>query len=133
MLNRLSYCLLFFLPILYYAQENSSLQFIEYKGQYSDHVLYKLPLNSGDAYFENNKVTYNLYDKGKISSLKHGLSKDDFLIQGHAYQTIFISAKIPSLSGLDTCSNYYNFFLGNDSTKWASKVKAFNKIYYNEI
>ena len=58
------------------GQDNSLVQFIENKGQFPEQVEYKLALKAGDIYFEGNKITYNLYEKGKISSYRHGLSND---------------------------------------------------------
>ena len=51
-------------------------QFIENKGQFPEHVDYKLALKAGDIFFEGNKITYQLYEKGKISSYGHGLTND---------------------------------------------------------
>ena len=59
------------------------MQFIENKGQFPDHVDYKLALKAGDIYFEGNKITYQLYEKGKISSYRHGLSNDSSNINCH--------------------------------------------------
>jgi len=77
------------------GQDNSLVQFIENKGQFPEQVEYKLALKAGDIYFEGNKITYNLYEKGKISSYRHGLSNDSSNIKCHAFQTYFISSKDP--------------------------------------
>jgi len=115
------------------GQDNSLVQFIENKGQFPDQVEYKLALKAGDIYFEGNKITYNLYEKGKISSYRHGLSNDSSNIKCHAFQTYFISSKDPLENPLEPTPNIYNYFIGSDTNKWASDVKAYQKLRYNEL
>ena len=66
-----------------FTQHTGVAQFIENKGQLNENVDYKLTLNSGEIFFEGNSITYNFYEKGKISALKHGKSLTDSTINGH--------------------------------------------------
>ena len=63
--------ILFFLPIYFIGQNNSSIQFIENKGQFSKYVDYKLSIKNGDIFFNKDKITFNLYNKNKLSELRH--------------------------------------------------------------
>lgn len=126
--------ILFFLPIYFIGQNNSSIQFIENKGQFSKYVDYKLSIKSGDIFFNKDKITFNLYNKNKLSELRH--SKENITsnsIEAHAYTVEFYNSSTNKITALDTSINYNNYYLGSDSSSWASKVKIFKKIYYNNV
>ena len=124
---------LFFAFFFAKGQDNSLVQFIENKGQFPKEVDFKLALKAGDIYFQGNKITYQLYEKGKISEYGHGLSNDSSNIKCHAYETVFISANQPIKTPLNPTTNRYNYFKGNDPLKWATDVKAYQKLKYIEF
>ena len=124
---------LFFAFFFAKGQDNSLVQFIENKGQFPKDVDFKLALKAGDIYFQGNKITYQLYEKGKISEYGHGLSNDSNNIKCHAYETVFISANQPIKTPLNPTTNRYNYFKGNDPLKWATDVKAYQKLKYIEL
>ena len=129
----LSYIVLFF-TLSCYSQDKSSIQFIENKGQFSKLIDYKLSIKNGDLFFSKNKITFNLYNKSKIYDLRHKKDNNGSnLISGHVYNVEFINANKKTIKGLDTNSNYNNYFLGNDKSKWASGVKIFKRIYYSSL
>ncbi|MFB0925589.1 MAG: hypothetical protein QMB65_09960, partial [Vicingaceae bacterium] len=52
----------------------------------------------------------------------------------HAYNVVFVNGNLnPQLKGKYKTSEYYNYFLGNDKTKWASKAKAYYQVNYENI
>lgn len=113
--------------------QGSAANFIENQGQWSDQIDYKLPLNTGDVYFEKNQITYSIYDKSLYGKAKHG-DYDDSFISGHAYRVSLINSNesaryIPG----NKKEYYYNYFIGNDPTKWKSRVSVFDKIYVKDI
>ncbi|CAG5084971.1 DUF7948 domain-containing protein [Parvicella tangerina] len=130
------YFILFVLPLVHgskgYTQESSA-SFIRNEGQWDDYIDYKLPLNSGDIYFEKDQIMYSIYDKSLYGKAKHGNYEKDY-IPGHAYKTSFLASN-PSaryILGKEK-NNYYNYFLGSDSTKWKANVKAYDKVYVKDI
>ncbi len=134
-MNFKPYILLTFLFSLFIVngQENSLAQFIENKGQFLEQIDFKLSLKAGDLYFEGNKITYNLYEKGKISSYRHGFTDDSSNIKCHAFQAKFISSKDPIKNPMDPTPNRYNYYIGNDTEKWSTDVKAYQKVRYDEL
>ena len=134
-MKRISLILLFVLGSkIFFGQNSSSVQFIENKGQLSENIDYKLPLNAGNIYFEGDCITYNLFEKGKISKIRHGDTTVSSDINGHTYKTHLLEANTDyTKKGLSMTSNYYNYFMGNDSEKWASEVHAYEKIEYSNI
>lgn len=128
--------ILFFSPFLYgitaYTQ-GSTANFIRNEGQWQEFIDYKLPLNSGDIYFEKEQITYSIYDKSLYGLAKHAKYDKEY-VPGHAYRTTFVNANPNAryILGKEK-ENFYNFFIGNDPSKWKSEVKAFEKIYVKDI
>lgn len=115
-------------------EEYSAIQFTENKGQYQSSIRYKLSINEGDIYLENNKVTYNLFSRDLISDIHHGKKSIDTPINGHAYNVTFEKANPSSLFyGEDKSTNYSNFFIGQNQSKWATNVHDYKTIYYKNI
>ena len=128
--------LLIFLSTLFIVngQENSLVQFIENKGQFPEKIAYKIPIKAGNVFFEGNCITYNLYKKDKISSLKHGDNTVSPILKGHTYKAHLIGSNPDyTKKGHLKTENYYNFFLGNNPDKWAANVPAYNKIEFLNI
>lgn len=124
-------------PILFgdicYAQSSSSASFIHNDGQWSDNIDFKLPLNSGDLYFEKTQITYSVYDKSLYGKAKHGNYSEDHIL-GHAYRTSFLNANEHARYILDEeQDHYYNFLLGNNSDLWKSNVKSYDRVYVKDI
>jgi gliding motility-associated-like protein len=134
-MKRISLILLFIITSkIFFSQDSSSVQFIENKGQLSENIDYKLPLNAGNIYFEGNCITYNLFEKGKISKIRHGDSTVSPVINGHTYKTHLVGSNTEyNKKGGAMSSNYYNYFIGNNSENWATEVRAYKQIEYSNI
>src|SRR5205814_5995015 len=55
------------------------------------------------------------------------------VVQGHNYEVTFENADLTKFSKKEEQPEYYNYFLGKDKSKWASNVKAFSNVLFNEI
>ncbi len=117
------------------AKEVNPVQFKENKGQLPAHVAYHLQLKSGDIYFEQGVLTYNLYESGVVSDVHLGKIKpEDAVIKGHAYKVKFQGANLnSSIVSEKKSKNYYNYFIGNDESRWGRKVHEYEKLTYQEI
>ena len=131
-------CLLFFSAVFAVftnanAQKNSDINFIENKGQWAENIDFKLEINAGDVYFEGAKITYNLFNKSIFGQAHRG-ELTDSIIKGHVYHTQLLNARNDYiLIKENPHPYYYNYFLGNDSSKWQGDVKAFDRIYTQDI
>mgnify|MGYP005988300085 CR=1 FL=1 len=128
-----------FLCINSYAQF-SSIEFIENKGQWNDKVQYKAKIPSGNIYLEANELTYQFYDEQdmyRYHDLHHGLIKEptatDYLMDVHAFKVKFLNASTNNTLPSAPTSDYENYFIGNDKKKWASHVKKYNQVAYQNI
>ena len=103
-------------------------------GQFNKNVAYKLTINAGEVFFENNKITYNLFQKDVLNNVKHSSVKNQKELKGHAYEVIFKNSNL-SESPYGTIKNsaYTNYFIGKDTSKWKSKVPSFKKLNYDNL
>lgn len=127
------YSLLLLVNTNFIAQEKTGIQFIENKGQLPAHVHFNLSLNSGDLYLEGTKNTFCLYNKSQYADLRHGKTKDT-IIKGHTYTIEFLNANsTPTLIKEKASTNYFNYFIGNDPKNWASEVRAYEKVGFQNL
>lgn len=126
--------------------DNSSLIFIENKNQWSDDVYFSAQLPVGAIYLYDNSFRFFLTDVERLSH-KHKKYEDRQLyengdkacieekgIQNHSYNVNFVNANTKvSPFGKGKTKQYYNYFLGADSTKWASKAHGYTEVNYENL
>ncbi|ABG60948.1 PKD domain-containing protein [Cytophaga hutchinsonii] len=125
--------------------------FIENKGQWEENVLYRSEIPSGQLYIEKNRFLFNFYDRESLASHhSHGHSNPsantssqrsgggDILkpgpVKAHAYEVAFLGCNpISSTDGIDPTTYNYNYFKGNDKSKWGGNAHAYGKTILNDI
>ncbi len=113
-------------------------EFIENKGQWHENVNFKMELNDGALFIEDNGITFNITD---IKMGHHSHAHDEYewhddnaVGRGHAYKVAFKNSKKPQkISSSDATTDYCNYFIGSDESKWASHVRKFRKVEYTGI
>ncbi|KAB2859039.1 MAG: T9SS type B sorting domain-containing protein [Flavobacteriales bacterium] len=120
--------------------QHAHVEFKENKGQWENNVLFKAKLPGGQLYLEQNKLTYQFYNENdivRIGDLHHGWIKNpqatDSIINLHAFEVQFLNAQVPFTKAQHPCTDYENYFIGNDSTKWASNVKKYQDVTYQNL
>ncbi|UTW65701.1 gliding motility-associated C-terminal domain-containing protein [bacterium SCSIO 12643] len=112
-------------------------QFVPNQGQFHSNVLYRTEIPNGLLFLENNSFTYNFYDGEMLEQLHHGAYKgdtSDLQLKLHAYKVHFLNANsTPTLVSDEKLPNHYNFYIGNDKSKWAKKVPAYERISYQNL
>lgn len=120
---------------------HAGIDFIENKGQWKSNVLFEATIPNGKLFLEKDGIMFLLYnpeDISRIHDLHHGKiqtpTEEDYLINGHAFKMNFDNSN-PDITtiGAKTKSDYNNYFIGNDSSKWASGVNKFEEVVFNEI
>ncbi len=139
---------LFSLSTAVYAQDGhyhgGNQEFIENKNQWGKNILYKSDISGGAVYLEKNGFTFVFKDVAAIQNLlkfKNNLTgkidkipSADFRIKCHAYKINFLNARLDALVSADEPKDgYYNYYLGKDKTKWASKVKSYGMVLYKSL
>lgn len=61
-------------------------------------------------------------------------SQSDWLVRSHAYNVVFLGAnENPVILPEKALPTYNNYFIGSDSTKWATNVKLFQAVVYKNV
>lgn len=134
------YYLLFFLtlPLLSIAQDNNALQFVQNKGQFEKEVLFRVQLNSGYVFLERNAITFKLFNEKKYHKAHQHIHKDTItdnsLIHGHTFKYKFYNCQNNiAVNGQKPFKEKFNYFLGNDKSKWASNVPVYSEVIYTNV
>jgi len=131
----LLFCFLLLASSKINAQEGRT-EFIENKGQWGNWFKYKAITPGGEVYLENDGLRYILCDASnteKMDSFHHGQMIEHPLMKFHVYKVTFEGANQAQITGQKAQKNYYNYFLGNDSTKWKSGIHPYLAIDYNNL
>ncbi len=103
--------------------------FIENKGQWPEKVFFRAELPEAFIYVESNGVFVDLRSP---SEHVHGCDSRNLNKQkAHAYRMIL--GENLQAQGSKFRNGYYNFFLGDDPSKWASHARAFDEVVYPEV
>jgi len=114
-------CWLVSLCNISYAQEE--VWMIPNKGQWEEQVNYKVQLSNGAFFIEDKTFTFALYESP--SNHNHGLKRKTHsskIIKGHVIKQHFFGANTTKLIESKNSSHFYNYFIGNDSSKWKSEI-----------
>lgn len=111
-------------------------------GQWDNRILYKIDLNEGDMFIEKDGFTFYLHDgKQKMSHGDHDHSGHHHDHSGHDHAEESDSMKVHNIRSkfvgsnwqgqtelIDSSYFYRNYFLGNDRSKWKSKLHSYNHL-----
>ncbi len=129
-------CLLFGMAESAYPQARLT-EFIQNKGQWPEWIRYKATTPAGDVHLERDGMRYILCDMmnvPKMDSFHHGLMAKAPIMKFHVYKVTFDGAnQQPEIEGSRPQKNYYNYFIGNDSSKWKSGIHPYAAIDYQEL
>ena len=110
----------------------SKVHFAENKKQWEDFIKYEADFRGGKLFLEANKFTFVFYHPDDIQSLHPHVGKQIDKVRLHAIKINPLNANInPVISSYDTAPYFNNYFIGNDSSKWASDVNLFSSVITN--
>ncbi|MFZ1686804.1 MAG: PKD domain-containing protein [Flavobacteriales bacterium] len=110
-------------------------EFLENKGHLPAQVLYRADFGPLALFAERDRLTWSMLqsDAGeRVHQFQH--DKVPFQLNGHAWNMRFVDAE-PSLQvhAADRGSASFNFFLGNDPSKWSTDAHAFANVTYHGV
>ncbi len=116
---------------------DNDLSFIKNNGQWESPVQYRASLGGLNVLFlEKGGFTY-LFHNDKDAEVLFDHSKRDrdkiHSVRAHAYHVKFLNANQASLKPTNRRIEYNNYLLGNDPSKWASKVPIFDQVRYENL
>lgn len=135
------FCLLVAVAVAEHCTSCYPLNFKENKGQWETQIRFKAELKNGAAFFEENAITFNLFDtrdvlriKGDHHKMENFEPTIDYTMHYHAFKLQFLNANLkPQIQPASPIEEYFNYFIGNDKATWASKVRGYEEVNYREI
>ncbi|MDH5474302.1 MAG: PKD domain-containing protein [Cyclobacteriaceae bacterium] len=121
------------------------LVFIENKNQWSDNIKYSTQIGNGVMNISDKGFHFIIQDVARLEELhtqSHVVGfyeygeyecNEETKIDNHSYNVSFVGAKKPHITSQGKTSQYYNYFIGNDSSKWVSYAYGYEIVNYNEI
>src|SRR5688572_24529818 len=125
-----------FCPMLTIAQEvghaPGTYKFLENKNQWPDHLHYRANVQGGHILLEKYGILYqfNNFGHNHLDVFEGKEETHSEALQEWMY-AYFIGANVDFETRHSQPSReYYNFFLGNDKTRWAQNVYGYGEIEY---
>jgi len=127
--------LLFFASIMssnaHETKGNNSFPFTENKGQWHENVRYIAEVEGATIFFERNAFHYQFISKPNFHL---GNKPEDTTVRGHVFKARFLNSKeAVETTTAGESDFYYNYYLGNDPSRWQSEVRSYSKIEYHEL
>ncbi|MBM2815202.1 MAG: type sorting protein [Ignavibacteria bacterium] len=123
--------------------------FIENKGQWAPEVKFQARIGGMNAWITNTGIVYDYYkiiksnpnhsgnDESRDLNNVNPKDADNLSIKGHVVKitnndnsSLLPKGDFPvtKFNGINKSEGRYNYFLGNDKTKWASNVSLYNEV-----
>src|SRR3989337_3024485 len=126
------------------ANSTPPIKFIENKKQWPANIHFSARVPGGNMMIHAGKFQYYFLDEQRLEELHEqshhsynesdGSLPSDEMIYGHAVEVNFIGANPESLPlPFGKSTEYYNYFLGNDAGRWASKAFAYDGFTYPSL
>lgn len=123
------------------AAPNPSVKFIRNEGQWDTSVLFKADIQGGYLLVKRTGIQYVFFDTKALMTLHAGGLTDEKggrkapgPIRGHAFEMNFMDANpSPAIETASKSATVYNYFIGNDQSKWRGNVSAYDEIYLKDV
>lgn len=120
----------------------NAIVFTENKNQWPAQVKYNAEVGNGTTLFmENDRFTFVKYDPSELEKIhdkfQNSKTKNKYqseVVHLHAFQMNFVGSDPDvEISAQKKVSFYYNYFIGNDPSKWASEVGSYAIVNYKNV
>ncbi len=138
-LKHLIYLISFFVPVCVHAHsgDHKPIEFVRNDGQWDGPFVYKATYGNINLFLEKNTFTYVIGaadNTDKITKYKHGQSTGPLTTQYHAYKVHLLNAlPEPEITGSKPLQHYYNYYLGNEPSKWKSFIYPNLAVDYTNV
>ena len=104
--------------------------FIENNGQWEDPILFKAKFAGGNLWIQQNKFVFHLQDFSELKEVHANpktTNKEAVVKQTVVHLNFEGSNKVSQIEKQHPTNSYYNYFLGNDPSNWASNVRGYGE------
>ena len=115
---------------------SSSTMLIENKGQWPEGVLFRSKMEGGNVWVQQHKFVYHLQDYSAMyeaHAMKNPGPMNEEIKETVVHLNFIGSNRINNVANENPSKEYFNYFLGNDKSKWASGVHGYGKSTLNSI
>ena len=137
-----------------YAKSQQNLEFIENKGQWDKNIQFKGEMTTGAFVLKPDggykmlqydttslkTITERIHPNGNTTAVvKNSLKAlsgidNNLVLKGNVYEVKFLNSNPnPVVVPDKILQQYNNYFIGNDSSKWASNCRIFTAVTYKNI
>lgn len=114
-------------------------EYVENKGQWAAPILYRADFGLVALFAERDRLVFSKLDEAvpdRVHDAQHEgpEAMENVRINGHAWYAWFEGANANAevvREGRST--DYFNYFIGNDASQWASDVRHFMEVRYKEL
>lgn len=126
---------IFFVLSIAYFIEAKAISFTENKGQWHKNSLYKSNFRGGSFFAEKNAFTILLFQNDLYEFAHHNFRNSKPIpVNLHSFKIEFLNTNSKSKIEAQLPNNYKrNYFVGADSSKWASNVSDYDKVVYTNF
>ncbi|MFN6944836.1 MAG: gliding motility-associated C-terminal domain-containing protein, partial [Cytophagaceae bacterium] len=121
--------------------DGASLKFTENAGQWDNHILYKAEVNGGNLFVQKNRFTWAFieapahnHDHTHPQEKTKKKHPEHAKIKAHAFHINFLNSDTNArIVSTGPYPEIFNYFIGDDPSKWASEVKAYSALQYKNL
>ncbi|MES2515652.1 MAG: gliding motility-associated C-terminal domain-containing protein [Bacteroidota bacterium] len=134
-------CLLILSAICFFGVAGNGIAFKENKNQWPSTVLFGADYKSTHFFVNENGFNFCVYDGNDINKAQQARHEEKagntdvakHRVKGHNYNVVFNGASFLNCGKLKPLQEYYNYFIGNDESKWAGNVKAYEELLFSNV
>jgi len=117
-------------------QQNTGKTLIENKGQWPKGVVFRANMDGGKLWVLDQKMIFHLQDYSSMHKA-HAMNTPGFTSEAIKETLVHLnfigSKKASKIEKFNPTNYYYNYFMGNDESKWASDVHGFESAVMKEF
>ncbi len=110
--------------------------FIENKGQWESAILFKAKFSGGNLWVQQNKFVFHLQDFSRLHEIHNNPidNKVEAIVKQAAVHLNFNgSNEVTQIEKINPTKSYYNYFIGNDKSRWTSNVYGYSEAIMKEF
>ena len=121
-----------------HTMKTTTLEFVENKGQWDSRAKFEVSIPGGNMFIANDGFMYNytsIADMEKYhENADNGKDVSNTIFHNHAYKVNFVGANSNvKYTTANKSVTYQNYMIGNDRSKWASRVGIFGKVNQQNV
>ncbi|MBF9222389.1 DUF7948 domain-containing protein [Hymenobacter ruricola] len=123
-------------PVAPLPADAHPLRFVPNQRQWEQPILFAADVPAGRLFLERGRLLVARYDAPAVDRAHHTPrgKGQPVRIGGHAYSVSFVGANArPEVRGEQPTGERFNYFLGNDQSRWVSGVPAYTDVRYQQL